>query len=86
MLLEAKILRGAKTKNSIILISLFLILFSLSCQNNPRPSENLKSRVDAYLNAHLKLKTFSGSVLMAKEGKILISKDIDRYSKLYQLS
>jgi len=37
-------------------------------------TQNLESKVDEYINAHLKLQKFSGSILIAQKGKILLSK------------
>ncbi len=37
-------------------------------------TQNLESKVDEYIQAHLKLQKFSGSILIAQQGKILLSK------------
>jgi len=37
-------------------------------------AQDIESKVDEYINAHMKMGNFSGSVLIAKEGKILVSK------------
>lgn len=73
MLIKMKRARIFK-KSIILFVSAFLILFSLDCKTKPQPSNEIQAKVDAYMNAHLKLKTFNGSILMAKGGKVLISK------------
>jgi len=52
----------------IFTIILFFLL-SVLCM-----AQNIESKVDEYINAQMKLSKFSGSVLIAQEGKILVSK------------
>ena len=54
---------------SIIIIFLLLVLLcSLGA------AQDIETKVDEYINAHIKLRNFSGSILIAEHGKILISK------------
>jgi len=59
-------LRGAAT-----FVSALLLLFALSTPCTPQETE---SKVDEYINAYLKMGTFSGSILIARKGTILLSK------------
>jgi len=54
---------------SLSLVLFFQFLFLVACAN-----QSLESRVDEYIHAHLKMNRFSGSVLIAQKGKILLSK------------
>lgn len=60
-----------RSKDSAVLIFLFVSLFVFSTSGL---SQTLQEKVDEYLNAWEKMGRFSGSVLIAKEGKVLFSK------------
>jgi len=63
---------GQKTKRcSFLLTSLLLLLFLSS---SLLFAQNIESKVDEYINAYVKMGKFSGSVLIARDGKILVSK------------
>jgi CubicO group peptidase (beta-lactamase class C family) len=49
---------------------LFVIAFTISCVQ----AQQLVTRVDEYMNAAVKQGKFSGSVLIAREGRVLVSK------------
>lgn len=57
---------------------IFLLTAALAAQPSParqrRKGENTEARVDAYLKPYLDMGSFSGAVLIAKGGKILLSK------------
>jgi len=53
----------------VFTVILFLLLNVISCF-----AQDIEAKVDEYINAHMKLGNFSGSVLIAKDGRILVSK------------
>lgn len=59
-----------RTNPFSLLLVLLLLVYGPSAGQNP----DLEKKVDAYLNAHLQQGTFSGSVLIAEKGKVLVSK------------
>ncbi len=60
-----------KSKNCIIFISVILFLYAL---NTAVIAQDIESKVDEYIDAYMKMGMFSGSILIAQNGKILISK------------
>ncbi|RLE06608.1 penicillin-binding protein, partial [Candidatus Aerophobetes bacterium] len=54
-----------------IFVNVLLLLFVLgtSCS-----AQDIELKVDEYINAYLKMGTFSGSILIARKGIILLSK------------
>jgi len=59
------------TRGIITFVSALLLLFVLgtSCS-----AQDIESKVDEYINAYLKIGKFSGSILIARKGIILLSK------------
>jgi len=55
---------------TILFITLFLIL-TLSMVSF---SQTLEEKVDEYINPHIQMEKFSGSILIAQKGEILLSK------------
>ncbi len=51
-----------------------LLLIAALTLTSALAADDTSSKIDEYLNAHVKLDSFSGAVLAAKEGKIIISK------------
>lgn len=62
---------GIGVKNLFLIASAFMLLLLPSCQT---ASNNIESKVDECINAYMKMKKFSGSVLIAKNGEILVKK------------
>jgi len=60
-----------KARGPATFVSALLLLFALSAPCTPRETE---SKVDEYINAYLKMGTFSGSILIARKGIVLFSK------------
>jgi CubicO group peptidase (beta-lactamase class C family) len=60
-----------KKQKSIIFISIlvYAFIFSITCI-----AQNIESKVDEYVNAYMKMGRFSGSILIAQNGKVLVSK------------
>lgn len=64
------IIKNSRRIIAFLSSALFLqILFFTACT-----TQNLDSKVDEYISAHMKMKKFSGSILIAQKGKILLSK------------
>lgn len=61
-----------KTGLYITLAGMFFCL--LCCQTVSQAENNIADQADAYMKAHLKLQQFNGSILIAEEGEILISR------------
>lgn len=60
-----------KKLNLQILLILAVCLPSINCAAQP---EDIAAKVDEYINAYVDMEIFSGSVLVAKAGEILVSK------------
>jgi CubicO group peptidase (beta-lactamase class C family) len=60
-----------KKQKSIIFISIlvYVFIFSITCI-----AQNIESKVDEYVNAYMKMGRFSGSILIAQNGNVLVSK------------
>ncbi len=60
-----------KKEKSIIFfpILLYVFIFSIACI-----AQDIESKVDEYVNAYVKMGRFSGSILIAQNGKVIISK------------
>jgi CubicO group peptidase (beta-lactamase class C family) len=60
-----------KKQKSIIFISILLyaFIFSIACI-----AQDIESKVDEYVNAYVKMGRFSGSILIAQNGEVLVSK------------
>lgn len=64
-----------KRKHFVVFGSILLAVLFISCDEAAQtPASEFEARVVEYLDAHVAQKTFNGSVLMAKNGKILFSK------------
>lgn len=61
---------GISTKKLFLIANLCMLLLLPSVQASP----DIEQKVDECINAYVKMKQFSGSVLMAKDGKILVKK------------
>lgn len=62
-------------KNTIALILLFLLMVpNVTANQNLKLSDPLETKVDVYLKPYLEMGVFSGSLLVARKGKILLSK------------
>lgn len=59
-------------KSAFIRVALLLLLFIFKV--TICTAQSIESKLDGYINAYVELGKFSGSVLVAKEGKILLSK------------
>ena len=57
----------------IFLLSILLLGTASSAHTLFQTSESIETKVDQYLNAHLQNRTFMGSVLLARGGRILVS-------------
>jgi CubicO group peptidase (beta-lactamase class C family) len=57
-------------RNFFFIISIFLILCTTGCRDN----QKIEAALDTYVEAYAEQGLFSGSVLVAKDGKILLSK------------
>ena len=55
-------------------LSICLIFFAVGCQSSTQAADGFSAKVEEYMQAHVKLKQFNGSILIAKDGKVLISK------------
>ena len=76
LLLNSKIIEviqmiRRKMRSIAIFVNVLLLLFVLgtSCS-----AQDIELKVDEYINAYLKMGTFSGSILIARKGIILLSK------------
>jgi len=57
----------------ILIIFLFLFVLETGCTTK-EPKTEIESKVNEYINAYLKMGKFSGSILIAQGGKVLVSK------------
>jgi len=73
MLKIKKRIIGIPTKGVTAFVSTLLLL-SVSILGSPGATQDIESKVDEYINPYLKMGTFSGSVLIARKGIILLSK------------
>jgi len=62
-----------KQNHNVHLITVFLITVLVSYQNHVF-SQDIQSRVDEYIGAYMKMGNFSGSVLIAKDDRVLVNK------------
>jgi CubicO group peptidase (beta-lactamase class C family) len=53
---------------------ILILLFSLPSSASPLPAEDLSSKVDAYMQAQIAQYHFSGSILIAQGGKVVVRK------------
>ncbi|NIM89986.1 MAG: serine hydrolase [Candidatus Aminicenantes bacterium] len=68
--LHVGITKNPRKRLAFLCLAVFLqSLFFTACV-----TQDLESKVDEYIHAHLKLHKFSGSILIAQKGKILMSK------------
>jgi len=61
------------TRGITTFVSAWLLL-SVFVLSSPGTTQDIESKVDEYINPYLKMGTFSGSVLIARKGIILLSK------------
>ncbi len=66
---KEEIIIGRPLAGIVFVISLFLLFPAL---NTARDTQTLQSKVDEYINR--KMEKFSGSILIARKGKVLVSK------------
>jgi len=64
----------ALTKSLLLLSLAFVLMVSWGGASSSEARDDIAAKVDAYMTAALKLKWFSGSVLLAKGGNVLVSK------------
>ncbi|MFW6160982.1 MAG: serine hydrolase domain-containing protein, partial [Acidobacteriota bacterium] len=65
----------ARKKFSAVFLAVILTIFFISCTEPAKaPVNEFEAKVVEYLNAHVELRTFNGSVLIAKNGQILFSR------------
>lgn len=69
----------------IILLVLSLLLLSCNEENSRLESTNLQSKIDSYLQAHIKNNKFNGSILIAKADTILFNKSFAYANKEYRI-
>ncbi len=53
---------------------IFILIVLLFVYSTSYSSQTLQERVDEYISAHVKMGKFSGSILIAQNGEILVSK------------
>ena len=63
------IVKMLNRKAFLVSIALIFQLLHISCSG-----QSIESEVDEYINAWLKMERFSGSILIANDGNILIKK------------
>lgn len=59
---------------SIVFLSLILLIFIWSCTPSNHPKGDFESKVDEYMEARLRLNSFTGSVLIAQNRSLFIKK------------
>ncbi|MBN1271594.1 MAG: hypothetical protein JXB26_04925 [Candidatus Aminicenantes bacterium] len=62
--------RKKKCLYLILYLIIFLLLLFVFTGNAEVTDKNFEEKVDTFINAHGETKGFSGSILMAKEGKV----------------
>jgi CubicO group peptidase (beta-lactamase class C family) len=72
-MLESYKLLDLLIKIITLLVGVVLLLYLLTQTTISAPS-NMQAKIDEYINAHIKVNHFSGSVLIAQKGKTIISK------------
>jgi len=60
-------------KRGLILLSLIFCGFNAALAQRA-PAGDVEAKVDAYVKPYLEMKAFSGSILIAREGKVVFSK------------
>ena len=61
-------------KKILFYLSICFVIYLGGCQSATQTADDFSAKIDEYMHAHLKLKQFNGSILVAKDGKVLISK------------
>lgn len=67
-------MRSKSSIKSILVLFILFIGFGIPAQLSCQSPESLEKKLDDYLNAHLQNRSFMGSILLATEGQILVSK------------
>ncbi|MFC2158315.1 serine hydrolase domain-containing protein [Acidobacteriota bacterium] len=62
------------TLKTTILLFLLFIGFGIPAQLSCQSPESIENKLDDYMNVHLQDRSFMGSILLARDGRILVSK------------
>lgn len=60
--------------HQLVMLSVIICWLFITCPAQTRPSQRLAVEADEYMNALVNLDRFSGSILIARDGQILLSK------------
>jgi len=70
---KVKSIMSSRGITSIVVLLFFFFVLGLACGAQEKKSE-IRSKVDEYIDAYMKMGKFSGSILIAQGREVLVSK------------